>query len=295
MRFLAALSGAVFAHLAVGFLTGYAPPRLRMRLGPRRRRRSFSRQAWLHQAGARVTVRQFWATSLAVGLVAFFVVYALTAAVPVALVPGLALAYAPRAYFARERAKRSEDQVQAWPDALRNLAASLSANLSLHQALVALAFTGPPALRPVFDRYSRLSQTLDNRAALEVVREELADPVSDRVVEVLILANEQGPSIVLDILADLARATTQDLQLGERIQTAQLEQRLNARAVLVLPYVILVAFCVGDSAFRSFYQSPAGLFVVGLGAAMSLGGMAIISRLSRVPGEDRIFGAEPSP
>jgi tight adherence protein B len=295
VTFLAALSAAVFVYLGVGYLTGYTPARLRFRSPPRHRPLKLSRQGWLNQAGARVTVRQFWATSVAVGAVAFVAVFALTGTVAVALLPGVAVALLPRAYYARERAKRAGEQTRAWPDALRSLSASLSASLSLHQALVALGFTGPVALRPVFARYARLSATLDQRAALEVIREELADPVSDRVVEVLILATEQGAAIVMDILGDLARATTLDLQLTERIETAQLEQRLNARAVFVLPYVILIIMCARGTQFRDFYQSSLGLVVVAIGAGMSTVGMVLINRLGRVPGEERLFagaGAE---
>ena len=177
----------------------------------------------------------------------------------------------------------AEAKVKAWPDALRNLSASLSATLSLHQALVALGHSGPSALRPVFERYARLSGTLDQRAALQVVREELADPVSDRVVEVLILASEQGPSIVLDVLADLARATTLDLQLGERIETAQFEQRLNARAVFVLPYFILVLLCAtGESSAASTAPRWASSWS-SWAPRLSPGGMLIIRRLGRIP------------
>lgn len=289
MRLLAAFFAAVFAYLAVGFLIGYSPTKLSFRGAPRRRRNKVSRQQWLLQAGARVSVRQFWATSGVVGALTFVILFALTGAVPVALFPAVAVGALPRAYYGRERAKRGRSQMEAWPDALRNLVASLNATLSLHQALVALGHSGPTALRPVFIRYAQLSRTLDARAALEAIRDELADPVSDRVIEVLLLATEQGPTIVLDVLADLARSTTADLALAERIETAQMEQKLNAKAVFVLPYFILIVMCVSAAEFRGFYQTGGGLLVVAIGGAMSTAGMAMINRLGRQPAEDRLF------
>ena len=72
-------------------------------------------------------------------------------------------------------------------------------------------------------------------------------------------------------------ATTLDLQLTERIETAQLEQRLNARAVFVLPYVILIIMCARGTQFRDFYQSGLGLLVVAIGAGMPVG-MLLITR-----------------
>ena len=293
MRLLAGLFAGVFVYLATGYLTGYVPANFSRRLSERSPRpsRQVSRQVWLNQAGARVTPLQFWATSFAVGALAFLVVLAITGTVIVALIPGAAVGALPKAYYARERERRAGLQVRSWPDALRNLTGSLSATLSLHQALIALSRTGPVPLRPVFERYEQLSASLDQRAALDAIREELADPVSDRIIEVLMLAVEQGPSIVIDILQDLARATTLDLQLAERLETAQLEQRLNARAVFVLPYFLLVVLCARDGAFRDFYQSGSGLLVVAIGAAMSVAGMAIINRLGRQPAEERVFGA----
>src|SRR5680860_1096925 len=73
------------------------------------------------------------------------------------------------------------------------------------------------------------------------LRGELGDPTSDRVIEVLIVAHERGGRIVLELLRDLAEGTTEDLRTEEEIATASLEQRINARAVFVLPWVVLVA------------------------------------------------------
>ena len=61
---------------------------------------------------------------------------------------------ATRAYYARRRAARLREVQAAWPDALRDVAASLAAGRSLGAALGELARTGPPPLRPAFDRYT---------------------------------------------------------------------------------------------------------------------------------------------
>jgi hypothetical protein len=42
--------------------------------------------------------------------------------------------------------------------------------------------------------------------------------------------------------------------------------------------------------FRDFYQSPGGAIVIVIGAALSLIGIAIVSRLSRDPDEPRVMG-----
>ncbi len=165
--------------------------------------------------------------------------------------------------------------------------------MSLHAGLVELGRTGPVPLRSHFVRYRDLAAALDQRSALEAVRDELADPLSDRIIEVLLIALEQGSSIVVDILDDLARSATNDLQLIEEIETAQLETRIESVGATVLPFVVLAFLCATAPGYRDFYSSPAGWFVVAIGGVSSLVGLVVISRLSRIPGEDRILIGQP--
>jgi tight adherence protein B len=293
MRLLVAFSGAVFAYLAVGLLTGHAPRSLGRRPGTRpgrRRQRRPSTRVWLEQAGASVTPSQFVGVSVGVALVAFAATWAVSGAAPVGLVPALVLAGLPRAWFARQRARLVRDRLAAWPDALRQLVAHLEAPMSLHRSLCELGRTGPEPLRLVWGRYATLTSALDARAALEALREQLADPVSDRVFEVLLVAHEQGASLVVDVLRDLEAVTTKDLRLAEQIETAQLEQRIEARSCGVLPFAVLVLLCSSAPAYREFYASPPGFAVIVLGAFMALGGMALIERLGRLPAEERVLG-----
>lgn len=289
MRLLAALSVGVSAYFLVGFVTGYAPD---LRFRPRSTRSQVGRrQLWLHQAGLAVTPGQFAIASVGVGVVAFAVVTVVTGTPLVAMVPAGAVAALPRAYFARRRALRLRRVQEAWPDGLRDLLASITAGRSLPQALATLASSGPLPLQEAFERFPLLSRMLGTVPALEVVKEELADPTSDRVVEVLILAQERGGQIVRDILEDLVATTTRDLKVQEEIETEGLEMKINARVVLVLPWIVLVALTIRAGPFRDFYQSGGGLVVVALGGALSVVGYFVISRLGRSQYERRVFGA----
>jgi tight adherence protein B len=208
----------------------------------------------------------------------------------VALVPALAAATLPRAYFGRRRAARLRELQEAWPDGLRDVAASLAAGRSLGHALNTLAESGPQPLREAFTRFPVLSRMLGPVAALEVVKAELADPTSDRVIEVLILAQERGGPIVSRILDDLVVATTKDVKVLDEVESEGLEMKLNARAVLVMPWLVLVALTIRDGAFRDFYSSAAGLVVVLVGAALCAVGAWWIGRLGRTHEERRVFG-----
>ncbi len=286
MRLLAALATGLFAYLAAGYLTGNAPA---FRRSSSRPASGGQQQLWLNQAGVDLTPRQFWAGALFVGLLGFGFAWALSGAWAVAAVPAVTVALLPRAYFSRQRSKRLAETIEAWPDGIRDLQASIQAGKSLPQAIEAMTASGPPALRQAFQRFPTLNQMFGTRTALEAIKEDLADPTSDRVIEVLALAYERGGASVTGILADLADAVTEDLRTVEEIRTAELEQTINARAVFALPWLVLLMLTIRGGPFRDFYQSSAGVVTVILGAVLSLVGLFIVSRLGRDPAEPRVF------
>jgi tight adherence protein B len=258
----------------------------------RRRRTSTGAFAlWLQQAGVHLTPVQFWAGSIAAGLVTLAVLITITGTPVVAIVPAAAVGALPRAYFARKRSARLAEVQGAWPDGLRDVLASVSAGRPISQALLSLAATGPEPLQVAFARYPTLARMFGTVPALEIIKEELADPTSDRVIEVLILAHERGGRIVREILEDLIAATTRDLKTAEEIRTQGLEMRLNARAVMVLPWVVLVVLALTSPQYRAFYRGSAGLAVVAIGAVLSVVGGIVITRLGQSRVEGRVFGA----
>ena len=240
--------------------------------------------------GLDVSPLQFWLTVIGAGAITFFVLYALTGLVAVSLVPAVVVATLPKTYFARKRAQRLARVQEAWPDGLRDILSSVRSGSSLPSAIENLAMFGPEPLREAFQGFDLYSRSLGVVPALEMVRDDLADPTADRVIEVLILAYERGGSVVPAILEDLAEATTRDLWTMEQIRTEVLEQKINSRVVFILPWIVLTAMTARSGAFRDFYSSPPGLLVVLAGGLMSLIGIWISSRLGVQPVEPRVFG-----
>ncbi|MEL7210908.1 MAG: hypothetical protein AAGK32_22175, partial [Actinomycetota bacterium] len=87
-------------------------------------------------------------------------------------------------------------------------------------------------------------------------------------------------------------STVEDLQVLDRVETAQLEQRLNARAVFVLPFLFLIILTYRPGPGREFYSSGAGVAVILVGTSLSLLGMFIVTQLARLPEEPRVFAAD---
>ena len=247
------------------------------------------RSVWLQQAGLTVTPAQFWLGTAAIALVTFVALTAATRAPLVALAPAIGVGALPYVITSRRRETRMRAWQSAWPDALRELIAAIVAGRSLPQAVTALGESGPEPLRSVFVDFPAMTRVFGFTAALEQIRNRLADATTDRVIEVLIVAHDRGGSIVREVLEDLVVATTKDLKVLDEIDTDGLEIRINARAVLVLPWLVLVALTLRAGPFRDFYQSRAGILVVCGAAVMSALGAAWLGRLGRQPDEPRVF------
>jgi len=100
---------------------------------------------------------------------------ALTGSIFVALVPGIAVALLPRAYFGRRRRARLREVQRAWPDGLRDILASITAGLSLTQGRHESRVHGAGDAAVAFARFSELARVVGTGPALELLKEDLAD------------------------------------------------------------------------------------------------------------------------
>jgi tight adherence protein B len=221
--------------------------------------------------------------------VTYLLVAGLTSLTIIALMPAIVVGTLPRAYLGRRRARRVIEVQQSWPDGIRDIISSVRSGASLPNSVESLAKYGPAPLREAFASFATYARSIGFVPALEMVRSDLADPTSDRVIEVLIVAYEKGGSVVPEILSDLAEATTRDIWTLEEIRTEALEQKINSRVVFVLPWVVLVAMTARSGAFREFYSTPAGAMVAAIGGVMSIIGILVAARLGKQPEEPRVL------
>jgi tight adherence protein B len=175
----------------------------------RRSRRWTGRfQDWATQAGVR-GVRPWHVVAVCggSGLAAGLAVLALTRS------PWLGLAFAglagwlPLGALRARRRRRLRELREVWPDAIDNLASGVRAGLSLPEAVAGLAERGPETLRPPFARFADDYHATGRFGdALDRLKDELADPTADRVIEALRLAREVGGSEIKPLASNVARA-----------------------------------------------------------------------------------------
>jgi tight adherence protein B len=302
VTFLAALCIGACAWMVARQLAGGPPVGGSSRAGApwaavvasRRRAGGVGFQVWLSQAGAAVTPAQFWAVSAGVGASTFLILLAISRTPVVAALPALAAFAAPYAYWAAQRRHQAEARGAAWPDALRYLVGVLGAGVStLHDALAELARSGPAPLRAPMARYTRMAGRVGNRVALETVRAELADPLSDPVLLALAGAIEEGTGTALRVLHDLGSQITADVQLSEKIRTLQTQSRVATWGCFTLPYGLLLFLCATNGAYRQFFSQPVGLVMVLAGSCTSVLGLVASRWLVRpIATSSRVFVTE---
>jgi tight adherence protein B len=208
----------------------------------------------------------------------------------VALIPALALAFLPYSYFARQRVQRLAAVQKSWPDGLREILAHVSSGATLTAAVEALAVRGPDPLQQAFARFPLQARMFGPIPALEIVKEELSDPASDKVIEVLVLAHQHGGGSLQVVLRDLIETMTADELTAEQIRTAGFEQRLEGIVVALAPWLILLFLATVPETYREFYRSNTGRFVVIVAGIWASIGWLLMRMIAKPPQEIRVFG-----
>ncbi|QNO38817.1 type II secretion system F family protein [Protaetiibacter sp. SSC-01] len=244
----------------------------------------------IRQAGfGRVSVPTVVAVALLIGVAAAAVVFAFVPVVALAIAAGAAATALPfAAISARARARRRAMRA-VWPDALDHLVAGLRSGQSLPDALAALGESGPTPLRPSFVSFSAdLTATGQLAVALDALKQRLADPVADRVVETLRVAREVGGTELPGVLRALAAHLRADAAIRSEVEARQSWVVSAARLGVAAPWVVLLLLAARPEAVRA-YNSPAGFAVLAVGLVVTVVAYRVMVAIGRLPEERRWF------
>lgn len=281
----------------IGLLAGLGVV-LMWRSGRRRPAPRASRGPGLHSRAAQllmqagyptVTPRQL-ATVCAAAAVATFVLVA-----GISRSPAIAVAFAGFAGYApiglvrmRHRQRRVELR-ELWPDVVDNLASGVRAGLSLGEALAQIGERGPDALRPPFRRFAE-----DYRASgrfgdsLDRLKDTLADPTADRIVESIRVAREVGGTDLGRLLRTLSQFLRDDARTRAELETRQGWTVNAARLALAAPWIVLGFLALRPETVAA-YDTGGGVAVLAIGGLVSLAAYRAMLRIARLPQEARVL------
>lgn len=286
MRLIGSLSAGAVAFLLIGHFTGHLTG---LRL-PHRARHRLTWRAWLAQAGVDVTPTQFVVVSALMGAAVLFVCTAISGSPIIGMVPATLAATAPYGWFSYHRKARLHAVVAAWPDGILHVLNAMRSGHSVHAAIVDLAKSGPLPLQEAFRYYEAQAQVSNPASALLTVREDLAEPISDKAIAVLVEASRHGTDVALSILGQLASAIREDERTTVQIRAAQREPRLTGWAAFILPWLAVLFGAATSPSFRDFYAGSQGRTVAIIAAVAATGLLALIRRLGREAPEPRVVG-----
>lgn len=247
-------------------------------------------QVLLTEAGlAHVAPASILAGSGVAAVVTLVVVLGATQVVPIALVAAAAAAYAPVVVLRTRARRRRREFGEVWPEAVDDLASAVRAGMSLPDAVAALAVRGPDPLRPAFSEFA-LDYQVSGRFGdcLDRLKERLADPVGDRVVEGLRIAREVGGGELGRLLRNLSTYLREDLRTRSELEARQAWAVNGARVAAAAPWVVLLVMSTQPSVIAR-YQSTGGAIVLAVGAASCAVAYRLMLRLGRLPVERRIL------
>ena len=208
---------------------------------------------------------------------------------PVSLAFAVMAGYAPLAMVTGRARRRQRELAEVWPDAVDNLASAVRAGMSLAEAVAGLGERGPEPLRPSFQAFAREYQ-LSGRfgECLDRLKERLADPVGDRVVEGLRVAREVGGGDLGRLLRNLSGHLRDDARTRSELEARQSWAVNGARLAVAAPWLVLLTMSFQREVINR-YASTAGVVVLMTGAALCLVAYRLMLRIGRLPIEQRVM------
>lgn len=236
-----------------------------------------------------VTVAGMGSLSVVLGGVSGLAVLAISATPPVALAFGALAAYLPVAVVAARARRRQRELAGVWPEAVDHLASGVRAGLSMPEALAGLAVRGPEPLRPAFHAFAIDYQASGRfEDALLRLKDRLADPTGDRVVEGLRIAREVGGGQLGRLLRNLSGYLRDDARTRQELESRQAWTVNGARLAVAAPWLVLLTMAFQSEVIQR-YSSTTGVIVLGIGAGSCAVAYRAMVRIGRLPTERRIL------
>ncbi len=214
---------------------------------------------------------------------------------PVAgIVTALAVPGLPYFFAAGRVAAARIDRLQALEEWVRRLADAMAAGSAPTQTIVASAQHPPTAIAdPVQRLAGRLGSPRGGRkAALTSFADDLADPLGDMVAFALDIAITAPSARVPEVLRNLAGQLADDVAARRRIETDRAEPRSEARTIVIVQILFVIVVCAATS-YTAAYDTLLGQVVLAVLAAVVVGALWMLRRLSLTAGPPRLINPQP--
>ena len=244
----------------------------------------------LTQAGFEsVPVAVFLTLSALVAVIAAALCQVLLGVTAITIAAGVAGAMLPTLLVMVKAQARRQATRTVWPDVVDHLVSAVRSGLALPDSVSSLARNGPPETREAFAAFEREYRATGSFShAIDTLKDSLADPVADRILETLRMAREVGGSDLTQVLRSLATWLRQDAAIRQEAEARQSWVVNAAKLGVAAPWIILVLLASRPEAALA-YNSATGLIVIVSGLAVSVVAYRVMIAVGKLPEEKRWF------
>jgi tight adherence protein B len=249
------------------------------------RRRDLLRQAGVDGVGP----GQLLGAQVLCAAIALVLVVAITRTIAVAGCFAVFGFFLPAVIVRRMQRRRQGTLRELWPEAIDHLASAVRAGMSLPEGMSALAVRGPTELRAPFGRFAAAYRATGRFGeCLDALKDDLADPVGDRVCETMRVAREVGGSDLGTVLRTLSELLRADARTRSELETRQGWVINAARLAVAAPWAVLLLLGTQSETLTA-YDSPGGTLLLAIGAAVCVVAYRVMLHIGRLPEEQRVL------
>lgn len=226
---------------------------------------------------------------VATGMLTLVIVLLATSTVTISICFGVFGTLLPWVMVRRLARKRLDDLRAVWPEVVDNLVSAVRAGLSLPEALSGLAVRGPEVLRQPFAEFAaRYRSSGRFMVCIDLLKDELGDPVADRIIETLRVAREVGGTDLGQVLRTLATFLREDARVRAELETRQGWTVNAARLAVAAPWAVLLLLATQQTTLVA-YDTPVGTGLLVGGAIVCVLAYRLMLRIGRLPEEPRVL------
>ena len=242
-------------------------------------------QAGLHS----VSLTALAVISLIGGLATAALSFAIVPVAVIALIAGAAALALPVAIVTRRGHSRRRAARVLWPDIVDHLVSAVRSGLALPDSVVILAHTGPASTREAFAEFEQDYRATGNFGiSVDALKDRLADPVADRILETLRMSREVGGSELTTVLRNLASYLRQEAAIRSEVEARQSWVLNAARLGVAAPWIILILLATRPEAAAAYNTAGGVLLIVG-GLLVTVIAYRLMLALGRFSQEPRWF------
>lgn len=230
------------------------------------------------------------AGALAAGVIGAGVAFGFLGTLAPAAAIGVLCSAVPARFEQSRIEKVRRDRTNRWPDFIAHVRSSVASGTTLPDAFI----DGSDRIGGDFSAYGgsvrhEIMYGAGFDAALTRLRSDLEDPVADRVLATLMIAQKTGGHRVGDVLAALGVSVADEIRLRRAHDAALTEQRWTATVALVAPWVLLSLSIATNPQAAEAFDTVEGMVVVGGGLIATGLGWLLAMRASMLSSPPRLF------